>query len=62
MLRGSHFSGCFINYPNCLCLRCARDMPADGDGRNCCEKHSRFCDDEPCRDFVPEEEEGEIDV
>lgn len=60
-LRGSHFSGCFHTYPACLCLRCANDGCRDESGWCCCEKHKHFCDDEPCPDFV-QEEEGEIDV
>lgn len=58
---GSHFSGCIFNYPECICLKCAHDGNRDYSGYACCEKHGRFCDGEPCTDFL-EEEEGEIDV
>ena len=61
MARGDHFSGCVWNYPDCPCIRCARDGEADSRGGFCCEKHKRFCDGEPCKDFI-EETEGEIDV
>lgn len=61
MGKGKHFSGCVYNYPECPCIKCAKDCEADKNGWLCCERHKRVCDGTPCPDMV-EEEEGEIDV
>ena len=53
-----HYIGCVVDFPDCLCLRCANDSELEfGEGEVCCQEHGRDCrNGGRCRDFIDEED------
>ena len=59
LVKGKHWICCVRNFPECLCVTCAKDNQGEAE-EPCCDKHGIFC--APCAKCEDYEKEGRADV